>query len=191
MAKKPTNKQPIIERKWCMPNKWTFTIKPIKDLLEQEIQGCGDWIDPFAGMNSPAQIRNDLNPGMNAQYHEDALKFLKMWQADSMAGALFDPPYSPRQVMECYQGIGMRTVAENTKMSFWSQCKDEKVICFGWNSMGLGKARGFKMSRILLVPHGASKNDTIVTVEKKIQDNLYNGCKTKKENFYTGAYNEI
>lgn len=33
--------------------------------------------------------------------------------------------------------------------------------------MGLGKNRGFKMTRILLVAHGGSKNDTIVTVEIK------------------------
>ena len=42
-----------------------------------------------------------------------------------------------------------------------------KVICFGWSSMGLGKNRGFEMTRILLVPHGGSKNDTICTVEIK------------------------
>lgn len=41
------------------------------------------------------------------------------------------------------------------------------AICFGWSSMGLGKSRGFEMTRVLLVPHGGSKNDTIVTVEKK------------------------
>ena len=43
-----------------------------------------------------------------------------------------------------------------------------KAICFGWNSMGLGKNRGFEMTRILLVPHGGSKNDTICTVEVKL-----------------------
>ena len=61
-------------------------------------------------------------------------------------------------------------------MKYWADCKNEiariikpggKAICFGWNSMGLGKNRGFKMERILLVPYGGSKNDTIVTVEKK------------------------
>lgn len=61
-------------------------------------------------------------------------------------------------------------------MGYWSDVKDEmariikpggKVICFGWNSMGLGKNRGFEMKRILLVAHGGSKNDTIVTVEIK------------------------
>lgn len=41
------------------------------------------------------------------------------------------------------------------------------AICFGWNSMGLGKNRKFMMEEVLLVPHGGSKNDTIVTVEVK------------------------
>jgi len=92
-------------------------------------------------------------------------------------GVLFDPPYSPRQVKECYQGIGMNTVAENTKQSFYSNAKNEihrilkpngKVISFGRNSMGMGKNRGYEMNRILLVPHGGAKNDTIVTVETKL-----------------------
>ena len=43
-----------------------------------------------------------------------------------------------------------------------------KVFCFGWNSSGVGKTRGFELYRILLVPHGGSHNDTIVTVESKI-----------------------
>jgi len=34
--------------------------------------------------------------------------------------------------------------------------------------MGIGKNRGFEMVEILLVPHGGSKNDTIVTVERKL-----------------------
>ena len=41
------------------------------------------------------------------------------------------------------------------------------AICCGWTSQGLGKNRGFEMIEILLVPHGGSKNDTIVTVEVK------------------------
>jgi hypothetical protein len=42
-----------IERKWAMPNKWTFTIKPIAELLKEEVTE-GMWCDPFAGKNSPA-----------------------------------------------------------------------------------------------------------------------------------------
>jgi len=169
-----------MERRWAMPNKWTFTIKPISELLAEEVGSGtfikGIWADPFAGMNSPAQITNDLNPKSIAQHHLDALQFLKNQKSNSLDGILFDPPYSPRQVKECYEGIGMETVADHTRMDFWSKCKDEitrivkpggKVICFGWNSMGVGKSRGFKMTRILLVPHGGNKNDTICTVEIK------------------------
>lgn len=164
----------IIERKWSMPNKWTFQIKPISDLLKEEMKE-GLWIDPFAGEHSPAQITNDLNPDRPTDYHLEALTFLKSFPDESVDGVLYDPPYSQRQVKECYDGIS-GSLKWDGRMTFWSKTKDEiariikprgKVICFGWNSMGLGIKRGFKMNRILLVPHGGSRNDTICTVEIK------------------------
>ena len=69
-----------IQRIWSMPNKWTFTIKPIKELLEREVGGGmmmnGLWCDPFCGQNSPAQITNDLNPKNKADFHLVRLQFL-------------------------------------------------------------------------------------------------------------------
>lgn len=47
-----------------------------------------------------------------------------------------------------------------------------KVISFGWNSCGIGKTRGFEIERILIVCHGGHHNDTICTVEKKVQGSL-------------------
>lgn len=144
--------------------------------ISEKIIVDGLWIDPFAGKNSPAKITNDLNPKLATTYHIEALEFLKMFSNCSVDGVLFDPPYSPRQVKECYEGIGLNCTNEQTKQSFYSNAKNEmarvlkvggKAICCGWNSMGLGKNRGFEMQRILLVPHGGSKNDTIVTVEIK------------------------
>lgn len=163
-----------IERIWSMPNKWTFLIKPIKELLQEELTD-GVWIDPFSGMYSPATIKNDLDPTKEAQYHMDAIEFLKMFEDESVDGVLFDPPYSPRQVRECYDGIS-GSIKWDGRVNFWSDAKNEiaritkkggKVICFGWNSMGVGLNRGFEMTRILLVPHGGNKNDTICTVELK------------------------
>lgn len=157
-----------------MPNRWTFKIKPIADLLREEMDG-GIWVDPFAGEHSPANITNDLNLERPTMYHMDAIDFLRTFEDDSVDGVLYDPPYSQRQVKECYDGIqgGLKW---DGRMTFWSESKNEvarivkptgKVICFGWNSMGLGEKRGFKMQRILLVPHGGSRNDTICTVEVK------------------------
>lgn len=45
-----------------MPNKHTFDIKPIKELLEEEIPTSGFTIDPFANKQRFALITNDINP---------------------------------------------------------------------------------------------------------------------------------
>lgn len=52
------------ERVWAMPSKWTFTIKPIKKFLQEEVSGSF-WIDPFAGENGAlyADYTNDIEKG--------------------------------------------------------------------------------------------------------------------------------
>ena len=159
-----------------MPNKNTFDIKPVKELIQSELTD-GVWIDPFANQNKLATITNDLNPAYDTNYHMDALDFLKTFQNESVDGVLYDPPYSPRQVTECYQGVGMNVTSETTRASFWGNQKKEisrivkpggKVITFGWNSGGIGRKYGFEITRILLVPHGGWHNDTICTVEVKV-----------------------
>ena len=162
------------KRKWEMPNRYTFKIKCVDALLNEEMNG-GIWVDPFAGMYSPARVTNDLNPNARAIFHMDALEFLKAQPTAHYDGVLYDPPYSQRQVRECYDRIGIERW--DGRMTFWSNTKNEcariikpggKAICCGWNSMGLGKGRGFEMTRILLVAHGGSRNDTIVTVESSM-----------------------
>lgn len=167
----------LIERVWAMPNKNTFEIKPIAALLKEEIT-AGVWIDPFANKSKCATITNDLNPLYDTDYHLDALDFLKLFADKSIDGVLYDPPFSPRQVAECYHGVGMNITSETTRQSFWSKQKQQisrivkiggKVISFGWNSGGIGMKYGFEIKRILLVPHGGSRNDTICVVEEKIE----------------------
>jgi hypothetical protein len=131
-------------------------------------------------MKSPAQFTNDTDLKANATSHMDALLFLKSLPSAAYNGVLFDPPYSITQAKICYEGRGMDLLdTKPTSMQYWGDCKKEvarilkpqgKAICFGWTSQGIGSNRGFEMRSILLVPHGGSKNDTIVTVEvKKVQ----------------------
>ena len=165
----------IFERIWAMPSKNTFDVKPIKKLLQEEMTD-GLWIDPFANKNKLASITNDLNPEYDTDFHLDALDFLKLFEKESVDGVLFDPPFSPRQVSECYKQFGYNVTQETTRASFWGNLKKEiarvvkpggKVISFGWNSGGIGKKSGFEIKRILLIHHGGWHNDTICTVEKK------------------------
>lgn len=180
----------IIERVWAMPNRKTFSIKPIKKLILEELPRSKMTIDPFAGASKIASITNDIDPQYDTDHHLDALDFLKTFDIESVEGLLFDPPYSVRQVSEVYRKLGRTVNMETTQSSFWSKLKDEvarimctggTVISFGWNSMGIGKTRGFKIRRILLVPHGGPHNDTICVVETKIQSRLITNVQTSEE----------
>ena len=145
-----------INRIWAMPNKKTFIIKPIKELLERVITKGFKILDPFP-----------------FEYKKDATDYLNEIEDRSFEFAVFDPPYSPRQLKECYKGKG----EYDTKASTWSNWKDlisnkiKKngiIISFGWSSQGMGINRGFEIIEILLVAHGGMHNDTICVVEKKL-----------------------
>ena len=164
-----------INRKWCMPNKNTFDIKPIKEVIDKYMVE-GVIIDPFANKNKIATITNDLDEQYDTNYHMDATDFLKMFEDNSVDMVLYDPPYSPRQVSECYKNLGKAVNMQTTQASYWSNQKKEIgrilkpngiVITCGWNSGGIGKKYGMEIQEILLVPHGGWHNDTIVTVEKR------------------------
>lgn len=165
-----------ISRVWAMPNKNTFDIKPIKEIILRYKKGIS--IDPFANTNKIADITNDLDPQFDTDYNLDALDFLEKFDEGSVCTVLFDPPYSPRQVSEVYKKFDKTVNSETTSGSFWSKLKaeisrvinkDGIVISCGWNSGGVGIKYGFEIVEVLLVPHGGWHNDTIVVVEKRCQ----------------------
>lgn len=169
------------ERVWAMPNKNTFSMAPIKKLIERHI-GTGEWVDPFARasiFNDRCRFTNDLDVNQPTTHHMEALDFLRSLAKDGHAfdGVLFDPPYSPRQIAESYRQVGRAVHMEDTQSSFYGDRKRAVadvvklggvVICCGWASGGIGKSHGFELQEVLLVPHGGAHNDTIVTVERRI-----------------------
>lgn len=163
-------------RAWAMPSKHTFEIKPIKEFIESNL--TGDVIlNPFAN-RSKYGITNDLDPEQKTDYCMDALEFLKHFDDNSVDFILYDPPFSPRQVSECYKSLDMTVNMQTTQSSYWAKHKKEitrvlkvggKVITFGWNTGGIGKGNGFEIQKILMVAHGGWHNDTICTLEQKIK----------------------
>lgn len=179
-----------IKRVWAMPDRWTFTIKPIKKLLDKYVGDGKGWIDPFAGMHSPAEFRNDHRKECNADYHMDAFDFISCFDGE-YNGCLFDPPYSIHEVKRHYDEVGLEHNWKTDPTGGFIHVKKAiaplikvggYVICFGWNSNGLGKPLGFKKVQILLVAHGGNRNDTIVTIEQKVQStlNLLDECQMCK-----------
>lgn len=170
-----------MRRVWAMPSKNTFEIPPIRALVRGYLNQSKVSADPFARNKRWATFTNDLSDDTQAEYHMHALAFLEMLVSQSVRAdlVLFDPPYSPRQVKECYEGVGLTFGREDAWITAaWVPERNAidrilepngVVISFGWNSMGMGPARGYKIIEILLVSHGAAANDTIVTVERKVE----------------------
>lgn len=172
-----------IDRAWAMPSGNTFSIKPIKELVEEcvlavDVSNGGCIIDPFANESSYGTITNDLNPDMPTDYHMDALEFLRTRGDEEADLVLYDPPYSITQASTLYKSYGKKRLEVNVaNMRYWKLVKDEiarvtkpggVVLSCGWSTNGMGKGRGFTLRRIRIVAHGGSKNDTLVTIEEKV-----------------------
>ena len=178
-----------ISKSWAMPSAWTFTIKPIRELVARYVCDGIGWIDPFAGENSPAEFTNDQHPDRKARWHMDAEQFCIMMRTMALSngclfnGVLVDPPYSYRQISEHYAEMFDKKLHPNkarsidTTANFYNRvmnplCDVIKsggyAISFGWNTNGFGAKRGFEQVEILIVAHGGRHNDTLVTVERKL-----------------------
>ena len=161
-----------IKRTWAMPNHNTFDIKPIREwICEVPIIS----VDPFARNCDLAGLTNDINFECTATYNKDALTFLNGISDGFAECVLYDPPYSLRQLKECYDGIG-KAMTQRESQYFFSDVKNEiaritkvggTVLSFGWSTVGMGKSRGFEIQDILLVCHGGMHNDTICVREIK------------------------
>jgi hypothetical protein len=160
-----------------MPDSNTFSQKPIAALLQRWLSSGMVIVDPFARNSLWGTVTNDLNPETKASSHLPADEFISSLNGTRADAVLFDPPYSPRQIAECYQQIGRPCGREDTqnarlyktvKQGLNHILKLEGIaICCGWNSLGMGLSNNFEMLEILLVTHGGAHNDTIVTVERK------------------------
>lgn len=169
-----------------MPNADTFSIKPIKEFVKRYLSKSRVSVDPFARNKRWATHTNDLNPATLAEHHLDAEEFVYLLRDNNKSAdlVLFDPPYSPRQISECYKGIGLEVGMKETQSALLYQRVrnaidtilegDGIVLSFGWNSVGMGISRGFELIEVFLVCHGGAHNDTICIAEKKVKNNQAN-----------------
>lgn len=116
-----------ITRTWAMPNSRTFSIKPIKELIQRYIAEYKPKVivDPYANGEQFATITNDLDPQYKTDYHLEATSFLQILTNNFADMVLFDPPYSPAQVKQCYKKFDLTVDAQSTRTSYWTRQKTE------------------------------------------------------------------
>ena len=163
-----------------MPSADTFSIKPIGEFVQRYLVASQRSIDPFARDKQWATRTNDLNPDTKAEFHLDAEDFCDLMGFTEYPFDLgiFDPPYSPRQISECYKSVGREVGMVGTQNgALYRRVRDALdtvilregiVLSFGWNSAGMGKKRNYEIVEILLVNHGGGHNDTICLAERKL-----------------------
>ncbi len=153
----------------CPLNRYTFKVSAIKKLVEEIAEG--KVLNLFAGLVELKldEIRNDLDGEMNAEYHMDALAFIKQFAIPGRLyfnTVLLDPPYSYRKSMEMYHGK-VTSPFNALKDAIPSVLnKDGLVITFGYHSIVMGSGRGFKLEKVYILSHGGAIHDTIVSVER-------------------------
>lgn len=168
-----------------MPSADTFSVKPIGDFVQRYLAQSTVSVDPFARNKTWATHTNDLNPETTAQRHLDAEVFLRQLLQEGARPDLIilDPPYSPRQISECYKGVGLEVGMKETQSALLYKrvrdaadellAPDGVVLSFGWSSNGMGKGRGYEITEILLCAHGGAHNDTICMAEQKKGNGLW------------------
>lgn len=175
-----------ITRQWCMPNSKTFKMLPLKEkILEyaDKLKPEQVVIDPFANEHSIGEfikckyISNDIDNSYGCDYSLDAYDFLNQFEDESVDMILYDPPYSPRQVSECYTKLGKTVTMQDTSSGYYTKFKEQIsrilkpngiVITACWNTNGIGMKNGFEIIEIMLLAHGGAHNDTLITIERKV-----------------------
>ena len=167
-------------RVWAMPSADTFSIKPIGNFVQSYLNKSIVSIDPFSRNYTWSTYTNDLNPVTLASNHMDAEEFLYTLGSMNIKADLviLDPPYSPRQISECYKEIGLSVGMKDTQSALlYKRVRDAVlpllvidgiVLSFGWNTVGMGKKRNFEIVEIMLCCHGGAHNDTICMAERRL-----------------------
>lgn len=155
----------IIEYIKCPLNKYTFSIKPIREWVE--INSKGKVLNLFAGKTKLKlnEIRIDVDKTMKADFYIDAYDFVKQCK-DRFDTIILDPPYAYRKSMEMYNGHKASRLNMIKDLIPKILNKEGIVISFGYHSVSMGKNRGFIQERILLLSHGGAIHDTIAVIEK-------------------------
>jgi len=150
-------------------HKFTFRIRPVREWVESKC--VGNVLNLYAGpteLQIDNEVRNDINPNYPAQYHMDALAFVRHWTGPKFDTIILDPPYSERKAMELYDGkmTSSFNLLKNSLLPILE--RDGTVITFGYHSVSMGNGRGFLQDEILLMSHGGAIHDTVATVERRI-----------------------
>ena len=163
--------------KWCMPDKWTFNMKPVLTFIERELFKHKKVLIPFAGMKRWVTHTGITYIDIEADRPEpcivgDCLDILPML-TEKYDLIILDPPFSFFQAVHSYQNVKMQDITRIKQLCDGLLTTNGVMIHCGFNSTGMGKKYGYVKEKLLLVNTGGSHNDFIILQERKKQKTLF------------------
>lgn len=148
--------------------RYTFESPKIKKWVEDNSNGL--CLNLFAGRTllNLNEIRNDIDINAVAEYHMDALDFIRTTDM-KFNTIILDPPYSYRKAMEMYDGnysSRFKMIADEIPERL---NEGGSVISFGYTTTFMGKLRNFELTKLCVFAHGGAQHATIGIVENKIK----------------------
>jgi hypothetical protein len=145
--------------------RYTFESPRIRTWVENN--SIGKCLNLFAGRTklNLDEVRNDLDELALAEYHMDAVDFVKQWQGDKFNTIILDPPYAYRKAMEMYNGNYTSRFKILADIIPGILLSDNRVISLGYHSTFLGKRRHAELTTLCVFAHGGAQHSTIGIVE--------------------------
>lgn len=167
-------KQPPKRYTFEMPRLFAWTVQNCKPTEVLNLF-AGETILFPKGKSEFQETRVDLNEDVPADYHMDAYEFVLMakekgWKYDTV---IFDPPYNLRKSREKYLGVFTSELRKIKTILPSIINPGGVVLSYGYDSVGMGKTRGFKLEKVCMVCHGGDHNDTICIVERKFNHSMF------------------
>lgn len=156
------------------PSKWTFQPHAVRKYVEGWLDGRV--LNLFAGHTELRHdgeiVRNDLDEDKPADYHFDAVDADLYLDEDSFDTVVLDPPWNSRKSREKYRGEyqGHFTAVKDTVAKLVKP--GGHVLTVGYDTLGLGKQRGFKPRAVASLCYGGDINDALILVEQRVEHDL-------------------
>jgi len=130
-GKEPDGKPAAIGR-------WTFQTKKVRDELLPYLEG--NVLNAFAGETKLSEykrgfveVRNDLNPERDADYHVDAVELDTIFEPGEFDTVVLDPPFDQTQSDEHYDGLHARDMGAVRKAAVPLVKQGGTIVEFGWS----------------------------------------------------------
>lgn len=154
-------------------DQWTFRMPKLRAFVEERLEG--DVLNLFGGLTRLTHplglpiMHNELREDIDADLHRDACDLVQ-WQdlGGRFDTVVFDPPYSFHQAVVSYGMKKAQRVTHAKDVVEFVLKPGGRVISLAFNTTGMAAKRGFKKEEIMIVNCGASHNDYLVTVERRI-----------------------